>query len=82
MLSSLNQNKKLTKNIIAKANWKENKEERDITHVHVYLVDVLNNASCDCWQVKLLLVKDGSGLGAAFAAVSALRQKTEGLRCS
>ncbi|XP_059162251.1 hexokinase-1-like [Physella acuta] len=33
-------------------------------------------------KVKMILAKDGSGQGAAFAAVSALRQMAKGLRCS
>lgn len=33
-------------------------------------------------QVKLILVKDGSSQGAAFAASSALRQVANGVRCT
>uniref|UniRef100_A0A0B7B350 Phosphotransferase n=2 Tax=Arion vulgaris TaxID=1028688 RepID=A0A0B7B350_9EUPU len=33
-------------------------------------------------KVNLILAKDGSGQGAAFAAVSALRQAVKGIRCS
>lgn len=45
--------------------------------------------SLSCWssvligyQVKLILVKDGSGLGAGFAAVAALKQNAAELHCS
>ena len=35
-----------------------------------------------CFQIQLILVKDGSGQGGAFAAASALRQLSAGIRCS
>ena len=34
------------------------------------------------FQIKLILVKDGSGQGGAFAAASALRQLSAGIRCA
>ncbi|KAK7494495.1 hypothetical protein BaRGS_00014148 [Batillaria attramentaria] len=48
---------------------------------HDHMMYILTNF-CPRSKVKLILVKDGSGLGAAFAAVSALKQTSAGLRCS
>lgn len=48
---------------------------------HDNMMDIFTKF-CPQTKVKLILVKEGSGEGAAFAAVSALRQLAKGLRCS
>ncbi|KAK7108299.1 hexokinase type 2-like [Littorina saxatilis] len=48
---------------------------------HSCMMDILNTF-CPKSRVKLILVKDGSGLGAGFVAVSALKQNAAQLRCS
>ncbi|KAL8560166.1 hypothetical protein ACOMHN_021661 [Nucella lapillus] len=48
---------------------------------HSAMMDILNSF-CPKAKVKLILVKDGSGLGAAFGAVAGRRQAAAQLRCS
>ncbi|XP_076444897.1 hexokinase-4-like [Babylonia areolata] len=48
---------------------------------HSSMMDIVTHF-CPKSKVKLILVKDGSGLGAAFGAVAARRQKAAQLRCS
>lgn len=48
---------------------------------HSSMMEVLEKF-CPKTKVNLILAKDGSGLGGAFGAVSALRQNMKGIRCS
>ncbi|KAH9505578.1 Hexokinase-2 [Bulinus truncatus] len=48
---------------------------------HDSMMEIFEKYSPDT-KVKMILAKDGSGQGAAFAAVSALRQLARGIRCS
>ncbi|KAK0047392.1 hexokinase-1 [Biomphalaria pfeifferi] len=48
---------------------------------HDSMMDIFERFSPNT-KVKMILAKDGSGQGAAFAAVSALRQLAKGIRCS
>lgn len=50
--------------------------------IHGYMMEVLGKTRFNyCTEVKLILVKDGSGVGGAYAAASALRQLSSGIRC-
>ncbi|KAK7108300.1 hexokinase-4-like [Littorina saxatilis] len=49
---------------------------------HGYMMEILGDSRFDSnTQIELILVKDGSGQGGAFAAASALRQLAAGIRC-
>nr|QZU27268.1 HK-1 [Onchidium reevesii] len=48
---------------------------------HDFMMEIFDKY-CPNTKVTMILAKDGSGQGAAFAAVSALRQLEKGIRCA